>query len=76
MYKQADQKLRDAFEQSTYDKFQFFYFAQDSERTPAGEVVPGIGGMVYERLGFEGEDNKNQYVPEIVKSRRAKLASV
>lgn len=76
MYDQADQKLKSAFNQSIYDKFQFFYFAQDSERTPAGEVIPGIGGMVYERLGFQGQEAKNQYVPEIVKSRRVKLTSV
>jgi hypothetical protein len=47
MYGQADQKLKNAFEQSIDDKFQFFYFAQDSEHTPAGAVIPGIGGMVY-----------------------------
>jgi hypothetical protein len=76
MYDQADQKLKSGFEQSIYDKFQFFYFAQDSERTPAGEVIPGIGGMVYERLGFQGQDAKNQYVPEIVKSRRVKLTRI
>ena len=59
-----------------YDKFQFFYFAKDDERTSEGEVIPGIGGMVYDRLGFKGQDDKNSYVPEMVKKRRSQLIAV
>jgi hypothetical protein len=36
-------------------------------------VIPGIGGSVYERLGFSGQDDKNRYIPQIVKDRRAML---
>ncbi|MBE9189381.1 hypothetical protein IQ230_03175 [Gloeocapsopsis crepidinum LEGE 06123] len=75
IYHKAEEKLRNAFEQSTYDKFRFFYFAKDNQRTSKGEVIPGIGGSVYERLGFQGQDDKNRHTPEIVKSRR-KLISV
>lgn len=53
--------------------FQFFYFAKDDERTPEGEVIPGIGGNVYYRLGFEGQDSKNKYIPEVVKARCSKF---
>ena len=36
----------------------------------AGEVVPGIGGIIYDRIGLGGIKNKNSYIPNIVKRRR------
>lgn len=75
IYKNAEQRLINEFEKNTYEKFQFFYFAKDDERTPDGEVIPGIGGNVYLRLGFEGQDNKNEYIPDIVKLRRSQFIS-
>lgn len=76
IYHTAEEKLKSQFEKDIYDKFQFFYFAKDDERTLEGEVIPGIGGMVYDRLGFKGQDDKNSYVPELVKKRRSQLISV
>lgn len=73
IYYTAEEKLKSSFEKPIYDKFQFFYFAKDDERTQGGEVIPGIGGDVYYRLGFDGQDAKNKYIPEIVKDRRSKL---
>jgi hypothetical protein len=73
IHAQAEQKLKNEFYKAVYDKFQFFYFAKDNERTSKGEVIPGIGGNVYQRLGFEDQDSKNKYIPEIVKKRRAEL---
>ena len=73
MYHTAEEKLKSEFESEIYDKFQFFYFAKDNKRTLQGEVIPGIGGIVYDRLGFNGQDGKNRYTPEIVKSRRSKF---
>jgi hypothetical protein len=73
IYKNAEQKLKDEFDENIYSKFEFFYFAKDDERTQEGEVIPGIGGNVYLRLGFEGQDNKNEYIPEIVKKRRSQF---
>lgn len=75
IYKNAEQRLINEFEKNIYEKFQFFYFAKDDERTPNGEVIPGIGGNVYLRLGFEGQDNKNEYIPDIVKLRRSQFIS-
>ncbi len=71
MYHTAQEKLKREFDNDIYEKFQFIYFAEDDERTQEGEVIPGIGGMVYERLGFQGQDDKNRYIPEIVKQRRS-----
>lgn len=76
MYVQAEEKLRSSFEKEIYDKFHFFYFAKDDKRNREGEVIPGIGGNVYLRLGFDGQDAKNQYIPEIVKDRRSKITKV
>ncbi|BDA68794.1 hypothetical protein CAL7716_029600 [Calothrix sp. PCC 7716] len=75
IYYNAEEKLKNEFEEHIYQKFKFFYFAKDTERTPEGEVIPGIGGNVYTRLGFKNQDDKNQYIPEIVKQRRANLLS-
>jgi hypothetical protein len=73
MYIGAEQKLKDEFDRSIYEKFDFLYFARDDERKPDGEVVPGVGGMVYDRLGFNGQDGKNSHMPKIVQERMEKL---
>jgi hypothetical protein len=73
IYQNAEQKLKDEFDENIYSKFEFFYFAKDDERTQEGEVVPGIGGNIYLRLGFKGQDHKNEYIPEIVKIRRSQF---
>lgn len=73
IYEGAEQKLRNEFKEEIHRKFQFFYFARDDERKDSGEVVPGIGGMVYQRLGFDGQEDKNKYTPEIVKTRRKQM---
>jgi hypothetical protein len=69
MHSGAEQKLKDEFDRSVYEKFEFLYFAQDDERKLDGEVVPGVGGMVYDRLGFDGQDGKNRHMPKIVNER-------
>ncbi len=73
MYVKAEEKLKNSFDKSIYDKFKFFYFAVDDKRTNEGEVIPGIGGEVYQRLGFNGQEEKNKYTPRIVKDRRSKF---
>lgn len=75
IYAGAEERLSAEFEASIYEKFQFIYLAEDDERTDEGEVIPGIGGMVYERLGFSGQEDKNSYVPELVRLRRRQLVS-
>ncbi|MGD1861301.1 MAG: hypothetical protein ACFB0E_15190 [Leptolyngbyaceae cyanobacterium] len=73
VYYQAEGTLREAFGADITNKFQFFYFAKDHERNELGEVLPGIGGMVYTRLGFDGQADKNRYLPAIVKQRRQNI---
>jgi hypothetical protein len=73
IYAGAEEKLKNEFDRSVYEKFDFLYFAKDDERKDDGEVVPGVGGMVYDRLGFDGQDDKNRYMPKIVEERMEKL---
>lgn len=73
---QSEEKLKQEFDREIYDKFRFLYFAQDDECAPNGEITPGIGGMIYDRLGFQDQETKNRYIPKVVKSRRAKLVQL
>ena len=50
-------------------KFEFYSFAADGEKV-GDNVVPGIGGQVYERLGIGPHEVKNRYSPMLVKERR------
>jgi len=72
--KGAEDRLKEGFPASVYEKFCFIYLAEDDERTSEGVVVPGIGGMVYTRLGFGSQEDKNHHIPNLVKQRRATLA--
>jgi hypothetical protein len=66
--KGAEKRLASEFPAEMASKFKYFTFAIDDTKSADGEVVlPGIGGSVYDRLGFT---DKNAHVPEIVKMRR------
>jgi hypothetical protein len=71
LFDKAIPNLKSEFPESVSRKFEFFYFATDNEVTQSGEVIPGIGGSVYNRLGLINADQKNKYIPGIVKERRA-----
>lgn len=65
MYKDGIPNLMREFPEEIKHKFHFVTFAIDDERV-GSEVVPGIGGMVYSRLGLENIETKNHYIPEMV----------
>ncbi len=65
LYKDGIDNLKKEFPEFIADKFHFIYFAMDDERR-GSEVVPGIGGMVYSRLGLGNIDEKNNYIPRMV----------
>lgn len=69
MFKDGVPNLMSEFPESVNSKFVFKTFAIDEDRLDNGEVVPGIGGMVYHRLGLGDIAKKNSYIPEMVKSR-------
>lgn len=70
----AQQRLREAFPNQQGENFRFCWFAEDDQRLDNGDVVPGVGGSVYELLGVGSSVTKNRYIPDIVKSRRRQLA--
>ena len=65
MYKDGIPNLKREFPEEINRKFHFITFAIDDERV-GSEVVPGIGGMVYPRLGLVDIETKNHYIPEMV----------
>lgn len=63
IYKDADERLCQEFDDALARRFEFYWFAEDDEKE--GEnVIPGIGGQVYERLGIGTRADKNRYTPE------------
>lgn len=65
MYKDGIPNLMREFPKEISNRFNFVTFAIDDERK-GNEVVPGIGGMVYPRLGLVDIETKNHYIPEMV----------
>ena len=65
VYKDGFPNLMREFPEQISRKFHFVTFAIDDERK-GSEVVPGIGGMVYPRLGLVDIETKNHYIPEMV----------
>jgi hypothetical protein len=73
MHVGAEERLREAFSTNVSDKFKFITFAVDDQRLSNGEIVPGIGGEVYSRLGFACLSGKNSITPTVVKERRCMI---
>jgi hypothetical protein len=65
----AQKRLAAEFPEAISAKFNYVWLATDSEKV-GEDVIPGIGGSVYERLGLGNGNVKNTYVPAIVKQRR------
>lgn len=69
MYVDAEDSLMKEFPKEVTSKFSFVTFAIDDDRDAAGVVLPGVGGMVYPKLGLGDADKKNSYMPMLVKER-------
>lgn len=74
IYKGAEERLRKGFSKEVYNKFHYIYLAEDDIKSPEGIIIPGIGGEVYDRLGFGSQDDKNRSTPELVKKRRLAIS--
>lgn len=70
MFKGADESLAVEFSPEVSSLFEYITFAIDDERNGKW-VVPGVGGDIYKRLGYEGLEQKNRYIPQLVKHRRS-----
>jgi len=73
MHVNAEKRLRREFPSEISDKFKFITLAIDDQKLPNGEIIPGVGGEVYSRLGFGGIAGKNSITPTIVKERRYEM---
>jgi hypothetical protein len=71
MYKDAENNLCMDFPREISSKFKFITFAIDDEINEQKEIIPGVGGMVYPRLGLGNESQKNSYMPKIIINRMA-----
>ena len=69
MYVNAKDNLMKEFPASVSSKFKFLTFAIDDIRDDNGVVLPGVGGMVYPKLGLGNQVEKNSYMPQIVRDR-------
>jgi uracil phosphoribosyltransferase len=69
MHKDSQIKLEMEFPLQVSALFNYFSLAIDDYKDDSGEVLPGIGGSVYERLGFSGQAEKNTYMPQIIQER-------
>ena len=68
----AEEALRGDFPPEIGLGFRFLTFAVDDEVDPAsGAVVPGVGGQVYERLGYGPPERLPSMTPDIVRERRS-----
>lgn len=68
-HRESEDKLKNEFPKEISDKFQFYCFAIDDEKTETGEVRPGIGGQIYELLGLGKQPALTGYVPKVVTAR-------
>jgi hypothetical protein len=66
----ADARLEAAFPADISSTFSYIWLAKDDKSTPSGEVVPGIGGMIYEKLGLGDRAPSARYVPKLIRERR------
>lgn len=73
MMKDAPARLADQFPSTISQRFEYLAFAEDDVMDQHGNVIPGVGGSPYVRLGFI--DDKNTYIPELVKERRQNFSA-
>ena len=67
IHKNSEKSLCKEFPSEISSKFNFVYFANDAQKDKlSGEVIPGIGGQVYELLGLEKQPVLTGYIPNIV----------
>lgn len=70
----ANERLERDFTERLAKRFRYWTFEIDKDKDADGNVDPGIGGEVYERLGLGGARRKNAIVPALIR-RRAEAAA-
>lgn len=68
MHVDSNKKLEKQFPFSISKLFKYVFLAKDS-KLEDNNVIPGIGGSVYEKLGFTDQYHKNKIIPSIVQEK-------
>lgn len=67
IHSKSEESLSNEFPSTISDKFKFVYFAKDMLKDQlSGEVIPGIGGEVYNLLGLSKQPVLTSYIPNVV----------
>ncbi|WHS98819.1 MAG: hypothetical protein LZT29_01775 [Pantoea stewartii] len=74
MHEKSEMNLRNEFPNEIADKFDFIFFAIDRIKSEDGEVIPGIGGQVYQKLGLSDQPVKIGYLPDTVRRKLVSLS--
>ena len=72
MHKDAERKLSAEFPKNISKRFIYITCATDSEKN-GEDIRPGIGGSIYELLGYDDKVQKNKSMPELIKKRSLDL---
>lgn len=68
MHKSSEETLKSEFPDDVSAKFEFIYIAKDENKEAStGEVLPGIGGQIYQLLGMAKQPVHSGYMPDLVK---------
>ncbi|WAJ29526.1 hypothetical protein [Antarcticirhabdus aurantiaca] len=62
----AEERLESQFPASVARRFRYLALAEDSVVDELGNVRPGVGGNVYQRLGFDNQADKNAFFPNFL----------
>ena len=73
MHRDAPLKLAAEFPAGWAERFQYVCFATDTVREADGTVRPGVGGSVYQNLGWSDQAEKNRAFPRIIDQRNARF---
>lgn len=63
----SEEALKSEFPDEISSKFEFIYFAKDARTDDSGEVIPGIGGQIYQLLGIGKQPAQTGYMPSLVR---------
>ncbi|HCB1416641.1 MULTISPECIES: hypothetical protein [Enterobacter cloacae complex] len=75
MHEKSEMNLRKEFPDEIAGKFDFTFFAIDRIKSEDGEVIPGIGGQVYQKLGLSDQPVKIGYLPDTVRRKIVSLSA-
>lgn len=69
MHTSSEKKLEKEFSSAISSLFKYTFLAKDSRKAKDGNILPGIGGDVYSKLGFKNKAHKNSTMPNIVSDK-------